>query len=429
MTRRLNAWITGAMLWVLQPLLVLIVLAAGAWASVQMTSNPSGPTRTAEDASEYRPLVETVTVQAEDAPVRIVGFGSLQARYRVSVTPQVGGKVMRIHPQLRAGGGGAQGGVLVEIDQRDYELALQRAEADVVLRKKDLEIELAEGRAAREEWAQLNPGEDVPPLVAREPQIAAARGALRSAEAQVTQAELDLERTIIAAPFDGRVTSSTVEAGQVIATNSTIAEIYDTSVFEVPVPIETDDLVWITLPSTSGASGVETPITLATVHIDVGGLRDSVKGQVVRLEGEIDSSTRLVNVVVSIDTADLSPRARMLAMPGLYVEVELHGPTLPDVVRLDRAMMRDNGQVWIVDADRLVLTQPEVVYADNTCLLVRGLGHESRIVTSSLEIVTSGMLVRIASTNAGSAEEPDRIVEAGDRITPVSAAGDRDANP
>ena len=69
-----------------------------------------------------------------------------------------------------------------------------------------------------------------------------------SAEAGLSKAQLELERTRIVAPFAGRVLDQVADIGQVVSLNTDIAVIYATDYVEVRLPIKNRDLAFMELP-------------------------------------------------------------------------------------------------------------------------------------------------------------------------------------
>ena len=161
------------------------------------------------------PLVKIEQVHVRDIPMFIQGYGTVNPTVEVDIIPEVAGKVVFIHPQLKVGGLIRSNEKILQIDPRDYELAVRQAEAAVADTTVLLETEQAEAQVARKEWSGLHPDtEPVSALVLREPQIRKAQAALDSAKAQLAIAQLRLERTCISLPFDILITAESVDLGQ-----------------------------------------------------------------------------------------------------------------------------------------------------------------------------------------------------------------------
>jgi len=165
------------------------------------------------------------------------------------------------------------GDLLFEIEAVDYQLAVVRARA--VQAQAELELAKVESSAlvARREWEGLvmnNPvtdkNEKPNPLVLYEPQIKKARADVAAAGAALKQAELDLQRTRIYAPFDCRVRSEGIEAGQYVRAGSSVAVLAGTETAEIVVPLSLEELQWLRVPR----QGSEDKGSPAKVRIRVG---------------------------------------------------------------------------------------------------------------------------------------------------------------
>ena len=77
--------------------------------------------------------------------------------------------------------------------------------------------------------------------------LAIARASLREAKARVARAERDLERTRLIAPYDGRVRTERVDAGQFVNRGEAVATLYSIDFAEVRLPVHDDDLAFLPL--------------------------------------------------------------------------------------------------------------------------------------------------------------------------------------
>lgn len=308
---------------------------------------------------------------------------------------EVPGRVVYVSPHLVAGGSFHKGDLLMRIEQKDYRLALTLAEASVKAAETNLRTTKEEAASAREEWLLLDKDSDKnfgepPALLVKEPQIAQYKASLEAAQAQVEQARLNLKRTEVRAPFDGRVVSENVDLGQYLAKGGTIATVFSTEAAEINVYIEDKDLAWLDVPglTTQNKNG-----SAAVVKADFAGRQLSWEGRIVRALGQVDQSTRLVGVVVRVDKpyATLPP----LAM-GAFVKVDLIGHTLPQASLIPRAALHNNDVVWVVGDDgKLRFTKVLVArQEDDQALLNPGLPPGSKVVTTNLREVSDGMKVR-----------------------------------
>jgi RND family efflux transporter MFP subunit len=358
------------------------------------------------------PLDEVISATSADVPVLVRGHGEVGAKVAVEVVPQVSGRVVQVHPSLVAGGFFRAGEPLVVIDPRDYELAVDRSRATVAGARVRLEQELAEAEVARAEWQSMNPGQAPPSgLVVREPQVAQARAEIEAARADLRTAELNLERTRVAVPFDGIVVSESVDVGQYVAPGRAVAMVYGTEQVEIRVPLESRELEWFDVPSRPGAGGATVDVTLGDA-----GSGHSWTGTVVRMEGQVDPASRMVHVVVAVRDPFSRIGGRPPLLPGTFVDVSIRGRSLEDVVPVPRHAVHEGRDVWVVEDGLLRIRQVELARSDRErSYVAAGLEGSSRVVVSALDAVTDGMAVRVA-------EHPESDIESAASETAAGGA-------
>jgi multidrug efflux system membrane fusion protein len=373
------------------------------------------------------PLVRAVTLEEESIRLVVRAQGRVTPRAEIDLAPEVSGKVLEVSPSLVSGGFFAAGDVLLEIDPTDYELSVERAKAEVAQMEVRVAEERAEADVASREWRDLRGGSAPPPLVAREPQLAEARARLAAARASLDQARTDLARTVIRAPFEGRVRSETVDAGQLISRGTPLARIYAIDIAEIRVPLPDDDLAYLDFsldaPGPSGAAGGSaltasgSGLADAIVRAEFGGSMHEWKGRVVRTEGQIDPETQVVHAVVEV--ADpygrhAQPNAERdstapLAV-GLFVDVEILGKTVAPAFAVPRAAFRGDNVVLVIDAEnRLRFREVEIFRRERERVVVTGgLSNGERVCISPLEVAVESMPVRVAGDDATNTEGSGR---------------------
>jgi len=371
--------------------LPIVVLLVGAGAAAMIISSRQAPPRV--ERPHLGPLVEVMAAEVADVPVTVTGHGEVVAKVAVDVVPQVAGQVVKVHPSLVAGGFFRAGDVLLVIDPRDYELAVERAQAVVARAQVTLEREQAEADVAREEWDVLNPGEEpTSGLVVREPQVRQSEAELAAAIAELSAAELNLQRTRISLPFDGVVVSESVDVGQFVGTGNRLATVYGTDVVEVRVPLDSRELAWFTVPS----RGEQGPLVEITATL--GGAQRVWEGRVIRMEAQVDQKSRMVHVVVEIPSPYKTTDGRPALLPGTFVDVSIVGRILTDVVAIPRHAVREGGGVWVIEDGKLRVREIEILRSDRQQTLVAsGLADGDLVIVSTLDAVTDGMIVRVAN--------------------------------
>jgi RND family efflux transporter MFP subunit len=378
------------------PFLVVIVGAYGAWKLVE--TRPEVETQVVE---KLVPTVRSLVVEPESIRLSVFSQGSVKPRTVSDLVPEVAGKVTYVSPSLVSGGFFEESEVLLRIDAIDYELAVVRSESEVAQARLRLEQERAEAAVAAQEWAELGKGEEASPLVLRKPQVAQAEAALAAAEANLQQARRNLEKTVFEAPFDGRVQQENVDIGQYIAPGQMVARLYSVDVAEVRLPLSSADLAYVNIPlsyrgdETDRTAGPEVVLTTQWA-----GETHTWKGRIVRTEGEIDTSTRMLYAVAEVrDPYGRSgnPNRPPLAV-GMFVEAEILGNWINGAYILPRGAIRGSDTVYVIDEEnRLRFRKVNVFKQEKERVIVRGgLETGEKICISPMESVVDGMQVQLA---------------------------------
>lgn len=332
------------------------------------------------------PLVRVVRPQPSATVLRVRATGSVNVRNYVSLTPQVGGRVVSVAAGLRAGGAFAAGEELLVIERRDFQLAYEQAQADVATAAADLQLRQAESDAAIANYALLQPDAEVPPLVAKvpplvakAPQIAQAKARLAAAEARASIAALELERTAFALPFAGRVQTSTAEVGQVLSRGQPFGQVFALDAVEVVVPVPPDDLARL-------AGAVGRAATVASGELELA-------ARVARVSPALDQRSRFATLYLTFDDA-----AEALS-PGTFVDVAVDGPAVPDTFVLPAAAEQVGGAVWTVAGGTLRRRQPTELARIDAGWLVAAFDAADGVVLGAVPGAREGLPVQLAATS------------------------------
>lgn len=349
------------------------------------------------------PLVKAVTLRAEDIKMSVSGYGTVTPKVQVEIVPQVGGKVVEVNPRFKAGGFISGAEPIVKIDPRDYELAVEQAQAVVAKAEVQLDQEKAEAKIALAEWQQLNPGtEPSSPLVLREPQIRQAQAEVKSAKATLAVAQLNLERTEVSLPLDVMVTSERIDLGQYVMAGMTLGSAYGIEAVEIELPLQDKNLAWFEIGSNPVAgNGDNNPAsrTRAKVIADFAGAKHIWHGYVTRTTGQVDIASRLVSVVIEVPKPVNPSENEIALLPGMFVEVVIEGNVLKNTIAVPRQAVRNGDTVWVLNDGMVHIQKVAIARSDKDfAYVVSGLDSEAEIIVSSLDAVTEGMKVRLQNT-------------------------------
>jgi multidrug efflux pump subunit AcrA (membrane-fusion protein) len=219
-------------------LLVRVVLPIGIVVSglvlfVMLSLEPDQATLPAAAPQAIRTRVTELRVR--DYPVVITTHGVVQPHNAVTLSVQISGQIAHLSPSFETGSYFSEGEVLVEVDPRDYQIALAVAEARQLGTQSALQL------AALNHERNLKLAQDklISDTVADQSAatLAQASAEVDSARAQVDRARQDLERTRIRAPFPGRVRQRTVGLGQIVGPGMPLGAAFAVDFAEVRLPI------------------------------------------------------------------------------------------------------------------------------------------------------------------------------------------------
>lgn len=376
--------------------LPLIVLAVGVVGMVVLIlARPKVETR---PRSIPPPLVRVAQVEPQDIQLTVSSQGTAMPHKESTFIAEVPGKVVWTSEALVSGGFFEEGDVLLRIDPIDYELAVTRSKAQVAQAELRSMREEAEAGVARKEWKDLGEG-DGHPLTLREPQVAEARAAFQAAGAVLAQAQQDLKRTEVRAPFAGRVRQKMADVGQFVNRGTPVATGYSIDVVEVRLPLPDAKLAYLDLPLHYRGSAMNESGPRVRLTARFGGGSHVWEGRVVRTEGEIDPKSRMVHVVAQVEDP-YGRRGKQLDRPplsvGIFLDARIEGRAVESVVVLTRAALRGHDTVWVVDGDdRLRFRKVRVLKTDpGTVIIESGLENGERVCLSALDAAVDGMKVR-----------------------------------
>ncbi|VAW39184.1 hypothetical protein MNBD_DELTA03-869 [hydrothermal vent metagenome] len=382
---------------ILKIILPLLILTAGIIAFRFMAARRHSPAK--KSIVIHRALVKIVRIKRENRRVLIRETGIIHPRREVNISPQVSGRVVYTAPNLLAGYYFKKGDILFRIEAVDYKLAINRAQAEVAKMEYELAATRSKAQVARFEWLRQHKGRPLPTdsLALYGPQLKNARAALLSAQAALQQAEINLRRTTITAPFNCRVKDEQIALGQYLQTNSKAATLIGTDYAEAVVPVPLSDLAWLRLPKNWRARRQG---SRAEVQIQDGGRLISWPGRLIRSLSEVDQTGSMPRLIVEIPDPFnlLSPKSGRPALTmGMFADIIFKGKTAVGVYPIPVGALRDNNTVWLMNKeDKLRITPVRISRRNrNEILISDGLKENERLIISNLAGAVDGMPLRL----------------------------------
>jgi RND family efflux transporter MFP subunit len=348
--------------------------------------------------------VETTTLTPTNYQVVVQSFGTVTPRTQSVLFAQVSGQINKVSKQFRAGGFFEQGDILIQLDDRDHRAEVKIAQASLMSAKQNLQEEGARVKQAKADWKRLGNGKTPNALVLRQPQYEAAKAQVLSAEALLDKVKLSLERTKIVAPYAGRILKKNVDIGQVISSNTQLADIFAVDYVEIRLPIKNKDLPLMKLPEEYRNADEKidleekenSMISNVVITSDLMG-KQVWQGKIVRTESAIDEVSQQLYVVAQIIRPyDSEYNKGAQIKMGQYVTAHITGREVQKALVIPSSAIYQGSYVYIVQDNLLMRKDIELGWQNGSeSIVTQGLNAGDELVLTSLGQVSSGTPVAI----------------------------------
>jgi RND family efflux transporter MFP subunit len=413
---------------------VVIILVAVIVAAILVASRDR-PTPLARPERAW--VVDVSTVDRQSLKPTLELFGSVQSPQDAELSSGVDGLITEV--AVLDGETVEKDQALIMIDDRDVRLTLQQAEADLLevkakrafaerrvererlaFQKESELLELTETRSGRAfELSENNllsqSDMDTTAENLKRQQLAVSQAELTveeieirltelaaqisRAEALRDQAQINLDRTKVRAPFDGVVSDLAISQGDRIRADDTLMRLQNPASIEVRMQIPARYAESVT-------QGLATRQTM-TALVEIG--TQSVRGELVRISGQTREASGGVDSFVRFQT---SPRGLRL---GSTVRVLLELPPEDNVIALPAEAFYGRNQLYKLVDNRMQMVEVErigerVQLNGGTEVLVRStlLNDDDQIVVTKLSNAADGLLTQTAmSASPGTVGQRD----------------------
>jgi len=342
-----------------------------------------------KDTSSQAVLVDAIPAQKSTLNFSVYSQGSVQPRTETTLVAEVAGQIVSVSSNFIAGGFFRTGEVLLQIDPSDYETGLLRAQAALASRRAQYADQKARSEQALKDWTNLGREGEPSDLVLRKPEALAG---VQAAEAELKEAERNLQRTKIRVPYDGLVRSKQVDIGQYVAPGTPMGVTFAVDIAEIRLPLSASDLAYLKLPSATRLDQAQrVPVTLTA---ESSGSAERWEAEIVRTEGVVDQGSRVVYAVAEIVDPygvlgqSTQPELKM----GSFVRAEIQGLRAEDVVVLPRSVLRPEDTVLVANEERLLEVRPvKVARAEPRLVYIsEGIAEGELVITTSMDAPIPG---------------------------------------
>lgn len=377
-------------------ILPLLILAGGGVYSYYLLE--TGPEPTPKKRKARSILVETMELRPASHQVVIEALGQIIPAKELELRSQVGGEIIKKNDEFVPGGYFSKGEHVLNIDPRDYEFVVKQLESEAKKTESDLKVERGNQRIARREFALTGEklsGEEKD-LILRKPQLEKLQAAKYFADARLSKAKLDLERTVVRVPFNGVITRRDVNIGARVSTNMSLGHFVGTDVFWLLVTVPVEQLKWFKIPDNTDEIGSPVKIIQSLDHNSV----SARYGKVIRLVPALEELGRMAQLLIEVEDPlcrkDENTKMEKLLL-GSYVRAEIGGTSIDASYKIDRAYLHEGRNVWVYKEGKLEIRQVDILFKGKEFVIVQG-GVEpgESIITSSISSPVNGLLLRRA---------------------------------
>jgi multidrug efflux system membrane fusion protein len=344
------------------------------------TAPPSGPPTV--------PVATSVAKQ-QDMPVYLRGLGQVQAFQQVLVRARVDGTLDKV--TYTEGQEVNPGDVLVEIDPRPYQAALDAAlakKASDQAQLANLKLDLTRyANLAQKQFASQQQVDQ------QHASVAQMEATIQGDDAAIATARLNLDFTRITSPIQGRVGLRQVDVGNLVHANDLTGLVTITQTKPISVVFT---LPQADLPSVAAAMKQRKLIVLAYAPDDKTLLG---AGELLTPDNSIDPNTGTIKLKATF------PNQQETLWPGQFVNVRLLLDTLPQVVTVPSVAVQHgpNGLfVFAVKPDNTIAMQTVTMKQDDggVAVIESGVAVGDQVVVNGQSKIQNG--TRVAATDADS---------------------------
>jgi membrane fusion protein, multidrug efflux system len=344
----------------------------------------------AQAASPHPVSVAIAPVTQQDMPVYLVGLGSVTAFYTANIKSRVDGQIMRVN--FQEGQTVKEGDLLILIDPRPYQVQLEQMQAQLF---KD-QASLRDARLNFDRYTTLIPSGSIAQqqVDTQKATVDQLDGQVRTDQAQIDNAKLELVYCNITAPFTGRVGLRQVDPGNIVHAADTNPMLILTQLQPIAVVF--------TLPEDQLPT-VAQHMKNSTLLVDAYSKDNQIKlatGKLQTIDNQIDQTTGTAKLKAVFDNKDNQLWPNQFVNANLLLETQKKSTVLPTA-----AILRgpQGTFVYLVKPDKTVEARTVTIALTqgNTTAIASGLKPGDTVVTDGQDKLQTGSKIEARSGRPG----------------------------
>ncbi len=303
------------------------------------------------------------------------------AKNRVELYSEVQGVFKTGSKLFKTGQEYKTGQTLIRIDASEYYASVQSAKSNlynlITSIMPDLQLDYPEYFP---KWQQYLAGFDLekttpklPPIDSdKEKYFITGRG-IFSNYYNVKNLEQRLSKYTIAAPFSGILTEALVTEGTLVRAGQRLGEFIKTDVYELEVAI-----------SKTYADFLEVGEEVSLTNLNK---TQKYIGKVIRINGRVDQASQTITAFIEVSGSNLKA--------GQYLEANLNAKNENNAIEIDRSLLLDNSQIYVVRDSILDVINVSPIYFTEKKVVLKDVPDGETIVSRPVVGAYAGMLVKI----------------------------------
>jgi multidrug efflux pump subunit AcrA (membrane-fusion protein) len=332
--------------------------------------------------SKMKRLVATQLVNYNKVNSSIEAPGRLVASQTVEIISEASGKILQGNIALKKGQGFNKGDLICKIYDKEQALSVKASKSrflnSLANALPDVKFDYPDqynGVLAFFESIEINkPLPDLPEIKDKSLKIFLASRDILNQYYTIKVAEERLRKYSIYAPFGGAIMDVYLQVGGIANIGTRIAKVIDTDLLELEVPVDLQDLPWISI-----GDKVEV-LNETRTH--------TWQGTVARMSEFIDPTTQAASVFVQIKNSASNP-----VFAGMYMIARFNGRDVAGSMEIPRHAVFNQDEVFIVVDSALRKRKINIMKVNPNTLIFNGLEENTEIVVEPLINVREGTLV------------------------------------
>ena len=336
------------------------------------------------------PEVEVTSVIQKDVPIYGEWVATLDGYVNAQIQPQVTGYIIK--QSYKEGSFVRKGQILFQIDPRPFEAVLDQAKAQLAqaqaqLGKTKLDVDRDTPLAKERAIAQSQLDNDIQANLA-------AKAAVKAAEAQVEQAQLNLEFTHVTSLVDGIVGIAQVQIGNLVNPTAILTSVSQVNPIKAYFPISEQEYMHYA-PRINAHNQQEVPSDAPPFDLILAdGSIYPHKGTLLLTDRQVDVTTGSIRVVCAF------PNPNNILRPGQFGRVRAAGDVRSGALLVPQrsvSELQGSYQVAVVSNDNKVSMRPVTVGERVGALWVveSGVKPGELVIVEGLQKVRDGSTVKI----------------------------------